>query len=581
MAGTASGALSAAGRTLVAGTGAGTLQKEAHTLKEGEQHVGVLREKLEDLEKELEGTLRPRLRQCNEGATGSRRRCEDLREAITRLGEARAKAAEEVGGLSKRQLAEIRQLLRSPPEAVKRILAACWLLLHCQRFKDKPISAVRFDEKTDWPRCQRMLVDEGFIASVLSFDSKQLEEVPNVPACVAQNLGFSPPGVAPKARPSLRRSATVPVKPPLDLASVLRASEPCAPLLRWVQELINEHNERMKLSAELTDATAAKAQAESKEAEAEADLAEAEALLARLREALATQEAMLEKLEAEKGAAEKALQDIRRLDSLGTPGKSVQSVQSVESVQSPKASPKAKEMPKEKVPVPIELEVSGTLAVVEQKLAQCGVPFRRADAQVLEGDPRQALILPRIADIVKEHRGKLKLLLEGHQAEGEEPGTDIERSLAVYQWLVEVAGCAPGLLRLKGCGSTAGLGQLVVPVPIQELVFRSGPKAAEMENFPSGLYFAKDSIELLPETTELLPPLGKAFSQENYVVRLEGHVDKDENPDLAGQRAVRVRELLMELGVPRTKMRPQSCKALHPLSRTKHAVNRRVELHIL
>ena len=28
-----------------------------------------------------------------------------------------------------------------------------------------------------------------------------------------------------------------------------------------------------------------------------------------------------------------------------------------------------------------------------------------------------------------------------------------------------------------------------------------------------------------------------------------------------GQRAVRVRELLMELGVPRTKMRPQSCKA--------------------
>ena len=33
--------------------------------------------------------------------------------------------------------------------------------------------------------------------------------------------------------------------------------------------------------------------------------------------------------------------------------------------------------------------------------------------------------------------------------------------------LVQVAGCAPGLLRLKGCGSTAGLGQLVVPVPIQ------------------------------------------------------------------------------------------------------------------
>eukprot|EP00435_Cladocopium_sp_Y103_P043289 s943_g12.t1 len=95
MAGTASGALSAAGRTLVAGTGAGTLQKEAHTLKEGEQSVAVLREKLRDLEKELEGALRPRMRQCNEDATGSRQRCEDLREAISRLGEARAKAAEE------------------------------------------------------------------------------------------------------------------------------------------------------------------------------------------------------------------------------------------------------------------------------------------------------------------------------------------------------------------------------------------------------------------------------------------------------------------------------------------------------
>eukprot|EP00434_Breviolum_minutum_P021776 symbB.v1.2.019221.t1/scaffold1565.1/size111341/8 len=687
MAGTPSGALSAAGRTLVAGTGGSNLRKESFTLKEGEQSVVLLKEKLRELEEQLEGTLRPKMRQCNEDASSSRQRPS-------------AAWAKHV------------------PKQHKR-----WV-----RFKDKPSSAVRFDEKADWPRCQRMLVDEGFIASVLFYDSKQLEEVPSVPACVAQNLGFSPPspGVAPKARPSLRRSATVPVnRPPLDETSVLRASEPCVPLLTWVQELIKEHNERIKLSAELTQANATKAQAESEEAEAEADLAEAEALLARLREALATQETMLEQLTADKNAAEKALQDIKRLDSLGTPAP----------VKSPKKAKKTE--PQEKVPVPIELEISGTLAVFEQKflffsptamvrylrgsavllfssiltcfvgiqkeslhmlrgnilrhgwadkdwnwgspfgtahdeamalrerldtqeqreawatrlksgevdieelklalglriqhaaragmdgdgvgwtlmqdmaackyegsdgqkllkedldrliltisgkdssLAQCGVPFKRADAQVLEGDPQQALILPRIADIMKEHRGKLKLQLEGHQAEGEEPGTDLERSLAVYQWLVEVAGCAPGLLRLKGCGSTAGLGQLVIPVPIQELVFRSGPKPAEMENFPSGLYFAKDSIDLLPETIELLAPLGKAFADENYAVRLEGHVDKDENPDLAGQRAARVRELLMELGVPRTKMRPQSCKALHPLSRTKHAVNRRVELHIL
>eukprot|EP00913_Durusdinium_trenchii_P003284 g3039.t1 len=208
------------------------------------------------------------------------------------------------------------------------------------------------------------------------------------------------------------------------------------------------------------------------------------------------------------------------------------------------------------------------------RLAQCGVPFKRADAQVLEGDPQQALILPRIAEILKDHRGKLKLLLEGHQAEGEEPGTDLERSLAVYQWLVEVAGCAPGLLRLKGCGSTAGLGQLVVPVPIQELVIRSGPKPAEMEgmNFPSGLYFAKDCQHV---------QICFLLLQFSHVPHSCCAKDRDENPDLAGRRAVRVRELLMELGVPRTQMRPQSCKALHPLSRTQLAVNRRVELHIL
>lgn len=565
----ASGALCAAGRVVAGG---GALQKEGQTLREGEQNTQVLREKLKGLEKELTEVLQPRMRRCNEEATGRRQRSGDLQEAIEHLGEARAKAAEEVGGLSKRQLSEIRRLLRSPPEPVKRTLAACWLLLHCQRFKDKP-SAVRFDEKTDWPRCQRMLVDEGFIASVLSFDSKQLDEVPSVPACVAQSLGIADAG-APKVRPALRRSATVPVKPqpPLDIAAVLRASEPCGPLLHWVQALIVEHTERIKLQAELTEAVAARTKAESSEAEAEADLAEAEALLGRLREALASQEAALEQLAAEKMAAEKALRDIRRLDSIAVPTKAPKVS------ESPKASPEKKA---EKIPIPIELEVSGTLAAVEQKLAQCGVPFKRADAQVLEGDPQQALILPRIAEILKDHRGKLKLLLKGHQAEGEEPGTDLERSLAVYQWLVEVAGCAPGLLRLKGCGSTAGLGQLVVPVPIQELVIRSGPKPAEMEgmNFPSGLYFAKDSTSLLPEIEVLLPPLGKAL--EEHAVRLEGHVDRDENPDLAGRRAVRVRELLMELGVPRTQMRPQSCKALHPLSRTQLAVNRRVELHIL
>eukprot|EP00913_Durusdinium_trenchii_P003285 g3040.t1 len=122
--------------------------------------------------------------------------------------------------------------------------------------------------------------------------------------------------------------------------------------------LIVEHTERIKLQAELTEAVAARTKAESSEAEAEADLAEAEALLGRLREALASQEAALEQLAAEKMAAEKALRDIRRLDSIAVPTKAPKVS------ESPKASPEKKA---EKIPIPIELEVSGTLAAVEQK----------------------------------------------------------------------------------------------------------------------------------------------------------------------------------------------------------------------
>eukprot|EP00971_Amphidinium_carterae_P230947 4582982-Amphidinium_carterae.1 len=51
-------------------------------------------------------------------------------------------------------------------------------------------------------------------------------------------------------------------------------------------------------------------------------------------------------------------------------------------------------------------------------------------------------------------QGRLKFLIEGHREEDEADGTDLERSLAVYQWLVEVAGAPPGLLRLKGRSTT-------------------------------------------------------------------------------------------------------------------------------
>lgn len=567
--------MSAAGRVVAAG-GAPSLQSESNALEEARLRCEGLRARLAEEEDGLRRRLRPRLTEATAAAVPARAERAELQKALESLADARLRAAEEVGGLSKKQLAEIRQLLRSPPEPVKRTLAAAWLLLHSHRFKDKPASAVRFDEKADWPRCQKMLVDEGFVSSVLSYDAKQLDEAPAVAAHVATvYFGLSTgtastPAPGASAKPGLRRSATVPVKAPLELPAVARASAPCETLLRWVQELVAEHVSRVRLQEALRAAEAKAADAEAAEATAEADVAEAEASLGRLREALSAEEAALAALTAEKAAAEKAVRDLRKLESLGT--------------VRPKAAPTAPaaSRPPKKIPE-IELEVNSTLAVVEQKLAQCGIPFSDASSELLAGDPKQALLLPQIAEVLKEHRGKLKLLLEGHQTSGEETGLDLDRSLAVYQWLVEVAGSAPGLLRLKGCGTSAGLGPVVVPLPIREMVVRSGPLPAEMEmmSYPSGLYFAEGSTELLQEAKPLLAVFSKNLVEDEYSVRIEGHVDKKENADIAGQRAAKIRDLLADLGVPGSKMKPQSCKAFHPLSRTQLAVNRRVEIHIL
>eukprot|EP00439_Symbiodinium_sp_Y106_P071690 s50_g12.t4 len=355
----AAGALSAAGRA-VAGGGAPSLQNESNALEEARLRCEGLRASLAEEEDGLRRRLRPRLTEASAAAVPARAERTELQKALDSLADARLRAAEEVGGLSKKQLAEIRQLLRSPPDPVKRTLAAAWLLLHCHRFKEKPASAVRFDEKADWPRCQKMLVDEGFVSSALNYDAKQLDEAPAVAAHVATAyLGLSTgtssaPAPGASAKPALRRSATVPVKAPLELAAVARASAPCETLLRWVQELVAEHVSRLKLQEALRSAEAKAAEAEAAEAKAEADVAEAEASLGRLREALSAEEAALAALMAEKAAAEKAVRDLRKLESLGT--------------VTPKAAPTAApaSRPPKKSPE-IELEVNSTLAVVEQK----------------------------------------------------------------------------------------------------------------------------------------------------------------------------------------------------------------------
>ncbi|CAE8689159.1 unnamed protein product, partial [Polarella glacialis] len=214
---------------------------------------------------------------------------------------------------------------------------------------------------------------------------------------------------------------------------------------------------------------------------AEADVAEAEASLSSAQKALAEREESLAKLSAQKATAEQAAQNLRKLEGLGSVAPTRPRRQ-----EPLKAAAAAA--------VEVELEVSGTLAAVEQKLARLGVPFDVGSSTLLEGNAAQALALPRIADVLKEHRGKLKLQLEGHRDESEPQGLDLERSLAVYQWLVEIAGCSPGMLRLKGRAARAGNGRFAVPVPIQELVLRKGPLPPEQQQLgscPFGIYFSE------------------------------------------------------------------------------------------
>lgn len=436
-----------------------------------------------------------------------------------------------------------------------------------------------------------MLVDEAFIARIQAFDPSCLDEVPSVPLHVASSyLGMLPVGSPAEAsergaparksersespaqrrpartslaRPSGRASGVA--RPPLEVEAVARASEPCGSLLRWLRELVIEHVERTKLLKELAALEPELAAGERREAHLECDAAEAEAALSRARSTLAERERAHERLLREQSAAQRASRDVARLDALRL-GK--------EAPPRAASTPEPKPKPKPKAPPPpqLELEVSGTLAVVEQELARLTIKFDHGLAAVLEGDPEHALMLPKIADILKDHRGKLKLLIEGHCKSGEPDGLDIERSLAVYQWLVEVAGCTPGFLRIKGRGTTYGMGQCAVPVPIQELVVRRGPVP--------GLLFAEAGAELAAEGRQVLAEMAKCILSDDYTVRIEGHADAGEQPEVALKRACGVRDALLDLGVGRSQLRVESCKAHHPLSRLKAAVNRRVEIHV-
>lgn len=229
----------------------------------------------------------------------------------------------------------------------------------------------------------------------------------------------------------------------------------------------------------------------------------------------------------------------------------------------------------------VELDITGSLSSVRQKLARLRVPFCRNRADVSESDRAQAEALAGIKAALTEHRGRLKLRLVGHCEHNERRGTDVERSTAVAQWLQATAGFPAGWLRIEGKAATQDGGRYVVPSPVQELVPLRGPISPEVAAFsaPVGLYFEANETRPTREAGPILAEMARWLASEAKSACIEGHADPAEAPDLALERANAVQKALVRLGVEGRRLRLQGRGSLCLLS--KHsAPNRRVEIHL-
>jgi len=229
----------------------------------------------------------------------------------------------------------------------------------------------------------------------------------------------------------------------------------------------------------------------------------------------------------------------------------------------------------------VELDVTGSLTSVRQKLARLRVPFCRNCADVSESKRAQAEALAGIRDVLGEHRGRLKLRLVGHCEHSERRGTDVERSSAVLQWLQANTSFPAGWFRVEGRAATQDGGRFMVPSPVQELVPLCGPISAEVAAFsaPVGLYFEAHEAQPTREAVPILAEMARWLAAEATSACIEGHADPAEAPELALGRARAVQKTLVRLGVDARRLRLQGRASLCLLS--KHSTpNRRVEIHL-
>ncbi|CAK0854733.1 unnamed protein product [Prorocentrum cordatum] len=634
----------------------------------------ALKGELSRLDARLSADLRPRLEGAAQAAAELGEKVAGLRSALEQLPLLRREAQELVGKLTRRQVSEIKQLARNPPDCIRRTLSAAWLLLNADRFRGQ--SAVQFNEEKDWRRCQRMLGEDSFVSGILNYSPACLEVSPQIPQYVASTyLGMKLAGPGPAQEPAVPRcasqcrsgssdapahgpaqgaagaagapkprapskgtrsqaslgaagsKASLP-KPPLEVASVSRASEPCGTLLLWMQRLMAESQERSRLLRELAPAEAELRAAEQDLRALEAEARRDEGALAVLRLRALEREHELRRLRGEgrppsgrrlsatgqaplssrprsgrppsagrpvssrprSGLRKRA---VRRLDlppvqpvtAGGAGSRSATPVSSARGTNPAVGHLRPSGLALTPLRAPrtpkVELDVTGRLKSVKDRLAQFRVRFDKNCSVIVEES--QALeALGRIALVLEEHRGRLKLALEGHCDHGEDEGVDEARGNAVARWLVDRMGVAAGLLRVRGRRHAAPGGRCVVPRPLQELVPLYGPISPKLasSNGRVGLYFEEAKAELTPETTFILMEMAKWLEGEKGTAIIEGHCDKAEPPSLGMRRARAAADELVKLGVGPKRLQPESRMAESPLSTLHAAPNRRVELYL-
>lgn len=234
----------------------------------------------------------------------------------------------------------------------------------------------------------------------------------------------------------------------------------------------------------------------------------------------------------------------------------------------------------------VELEAEQPSEATTRMLAQFRVKFQSGSADILDTNAEQLATLRKLATLLQPQKQWYpKIRLEGRSEANEPESTGAERALSVYRWLVDRGFAEPGALRLRAATtSSAGQAERAVAVwPLTELLAKNGPPQTDFAGvLPPGLFFEASMAVLTVATSAIVEEMGRWLQQDEYreAVRIavEGHADRMEK-DVSLARARAVKDALTFHGVSSRRIRVQSCRAWHPLSRTSSRMNSRVEVH--